>query len=48
MTIAYACDCLCCVWEFGDEILLREGRRECKTREKSNFSKKEENGNLPL
>ena len=29
---------MCCVWEFWDKILLRGG--ECKTREKSNFSKK--------
>ena len=38
MNVAYACDCMCCVWEFRDEILL--GERECKTREKSIFSEK--------
>ena len=39
MTVAYACDLyvLVCV-NFGDKILLRG--RECKTREKSNFSEK--------
>ena len=29
---------LVCVWNFGDEILLRG--KECKTREKFNFSEK--------
>ena len=38
MNVAYACNCMCCVWEFLDEILLRGG--ECKTRENLNFSKK--------
>ena len=44
--VAYACHLMCmcvcvcvcvCVCEFQDEILLRGG--ECKTREKSNFSR---------
>ena len=25
MTVAYACDCMCCVWEFHDEIILKGG-----------------------
>ena len=37
---------MCCVWEFWDEILLREGG-ECTTREKSNFSEKWQNIKLP-
>ena len=35
--VAYAGDSLCMCVEFRDEILLRG--EECKTREKSNFSK---------
>ena len=47
MTIAYACDLnvYVCV-NFKDEILLRG--EECKTRENLNFSKKGQNGKLPL
>ena len=40
---AIVCICVC---EFRDEILLRE--EECKTREKSNFSKERQNNNLSL
>ena len=36
--VAYACDSMCMCEEFLDEIILRG--EECKTREKSNFSKK--------
>ena len=25
MTVAYASDCMCCVWEFRDKILLKGG-----------------------
>ena len=46
MIVAYACDCMCYVWKFWDEIILRGG--ECKTREKSNFSEKWQNNNLLL
>ena len=48
MTVAYAFDCMCCVWEFRDEILLRGGGGECKTREKLNFSEKWQNSNFSL
>ena len=32
---AYACDSMCCVGEFWDEILI--SGTECKTKEKLNF-----------
>ena len=25
MTVAYTCNCMCCVWEFRDEILVKWG-----------------------
>ena len=33
MIVAYARDCVCGVWEYRDEILLRG--EECKTRQKN-------------
>ena len=36
--VAYACELCICMWNFGDEILLRG--EECKTQEKFNFSEK--------
>ena len=47
MTISYACNLnvYVCV-NFKDEILLRE--EECKTWVNFNFSKKWQNGKLPL
>ena len=43
MKIAYAYDSMSMCVEFWDEILLRG--KECKTREKFNFSEKGQNGN---
>ena len=45
MTVAYACDYMYMCVNFGDEFFFRRG--EYKTREKFNFSKKWQNGNLP-
>ena len=48
MIDAYVCDCMCCVSEFRDKILLRGEGGKYKTREKSNFSEKGKNNNLSL